>query len=420
METLFDDAPAGPGLAAFDFTPTRDAARARVEAFAASSGVAYARTRNFDFGPDNRSNISALSPYIRCRAVTETEALAAALSRHSYSSAEKFVQEVFWRGYFKGWLEHRPEVWADYVEQLRRDYEALDKDRALRADWTAAVEGATGVDCFDAWAEELARTGYLHNHARMWFASIWIFTLRLPWRLGADYFMRHLLDGDPASNTLSWRWVGGLHTAGKTYLARADNIAKYTDGRFAPVGLADNAPPLTDDPNPPAAPLSIADAPPPASGRWLRLVTEEDLSLAPLGAGAPAAVVFLNDAPPASCEEPSPRVRAFRAGLIADAKARCAASVEAPIETVSFGDDLADRLREIAEAHQCRIIASPEAPVGPVADALSSAATRLAAANVDMRRVRSAYDAATWPYAKKGFFGLKKAIPSILPALNLV
>ena len=98
--------------------------------------------------------------------------------------------------------------------------------------------GATGIDCFDAWARELVATGYLHNHARMWFASIWIFTLRLPWELGADFFLRHLIDGDPASNTLSWRWVAGLQTAGKTYLATAENIARFTGGRFAPQGLA--------------------------------------------------------------------------------------------------------------------------------------------------------------------------------------
>ena len=72
----------------------------------------------------------------------------------------------------------------------------------------------------------------------MWFASIWIFTLRLPWALGADFFLRHLIDADAASNTLSWRWGAGLQTVGKTYLARTENIARYTNGRFAPRGLA--------------------------------------------------------------------------------------------------------------------------------------------------------------------------------------
>ena len=71
----------------------------------------------------------------------------------------------------------------------------------------------------------------MHNHARLWFASIWIFTLKLPWELGAAFFLEHLHDGDPASNTLSWRWVAGLHTKGKNYVASADNIEKFTDGK---------------------------------------------------------------------------------------------------------------------------------------------------------------------------------------------
>ena len=63
----------------------------------------------------------------------------------------------------------------------------------------------------------------------MWFASIWIHTLELQWELGADFFLKHLLDGDPASNTLSWRWVAGIHTKGKNYIARKSNIEKYSN-----------------------------------------------------------------------------------------------------------------------------------------------------------------------------------------------
>ena len=84
----------------------------------------------------------------------------------------------------------------------------------------------------DAWTRELIETGYLHNHARMWYSSIWIHTLKLPWTLGADFFLRHLLDGDAASNTLSWRGVAGLHTQGKVYLAQKSNIYKFTEGRL--------------------------------------------------------------------------------------------------------------------------------------------------------------------------------------------
>ena len=65
----------------------------------------------------------------------------------------------------------------------------------------------------------LKENNYLHNHARMWFASIWVFTLDLPWQLGAEFFMKHLFDGDAAANTLGWRWVAGIQTQGKNYLA---------------------------------------------------------------------------------------------------------------------------------------------------------------------------------------------------------
>ena len=95
-----------------------------------------------------------------------------------------------------------------------------------------ALIGNTGIDCFDFWVNELLEYGYLHNHARMWFASIWIHTLNLPWQLGADFFLKNLLDGDTASNTLSWRWVAGLHTQGKNYIATESNINKYTNNRF--------------------------------------------------------------------------------------------------------------------------------------------------------------------------------------------
>lgn len=96
------------------------------------------------------------------------------------------------------------------------------------------MNGQTGLACFDAWAGELPETADLHNHARMWFASIRIFTLGLRWRLGPDFFYRHLADGDAASNTLGWRWVAGLHTRGKPYPALAGNIAAFTGGRFTP------------------------------------------------------------------------------------------------------------------------------------------------------------------------------------------
>ncbi|MGY3448871.1 FAD-binding domain-containing protein [Bradyrhizobium sp. USDA 4353] len=183
---------------------TREAGLAQLQAVLPRLGRAYAAGRNHDHGPGRPQAVSGLSPWIRRRLVTEEEVVRAAVAAHG-GAADKFVEEVIWRSYFKGWLERRPQVWAQYVQGRDTDLARLAADGALQARVAAAEAGRTGLDCFDAFAQELVATGTLHNHARMWFASLWIFTLRLPWRLGADFFLRHLLDGDPASNTLGWR-----------------------------------------------------------------------------------------------------------------------------------------------------------------------------------------------------------------------
>ena len=211
------------------FLPTRAAALSRLEEFLPEAG-SYASERNF-VRPGHHC-VSRLSPWLQKRLVLEAEVVAAARDRWSFTAVEKFVQEVSWRTYWKGWLEQRPGAWSRWTEAVPRLRDALQGEQ--RSTWEAACAGRTGIAGFDAWAEELVATGYLHNHARMWFASIWIFTLRLPWELGSAFFYEHLLDGDAASNTLSWRWVAGLQTPGKTYLARADNIAHYTDGLHRP------------------------------------------------------------------------------------------------------------------------------------------------------------------------------------------
>jgi deoxyribodipyrimidine photo-lyase len=215
-------------------TATRAAGLARLEEFSARMGRDYAQGRNFDRGLGAHRDVSMLSAYIRRRLITEQEVIATAIKAQGAEASAKFIDEVIWRSYFKGWLEQRPEIWDSYAGGLRQDLAELDADAGLRHAVQAAETAQTGLAYFDSWAAELVETGYLHNHARMWFASIWIFTLKLPWRLGADFFLRNLLDGDPASNTLSWRWVAGLHTRGKPYVAQADNIARFTEERFVP------------------------------------------------------------------------------------------------------------------------------------------------------------------------------------------
>ena len=203
----------------------------------------YSKLRNFDFGPDNRSNISCLSPYITHGTINELEVIDKSLKKFSFAKNEKFIQEVLWRVYWKGWLELRPNVWSDYLVELGKVKDEFKNNQS----YLDAIEGKTNVDCFNQWVIELKQSNYLHNHTRMWFASIWIFTLELPWQLGAEFFMQHLYDGDTASNTLGWRWVAGVQTQGKHYLASEWNINKFTNNRFKNIKLNENAKPIFSD-----------------------------------------------------------------------------------------------------------------------------------------------------------------------------
>jgi len=203
----------------------------------------YSKLRNFDFGPDNRSNISCLSPYITHGVIDELEVINKSLKKFSFSKNEKFIQEVLWRVYWKGWLELRPSVWSDYLIELDK----IKSEFKNNQNYLDAIEGKTNIDCFNQWVVELKENNYLHNHTRMWFASIWIFTLELPWQLGAEFFMQHLYDGDAASNTLGWRWVAGVQTQGKHYLASEWNINKFTNNRFKNIKLNENATPIFND-----------------------------------------------------------------------------------------------------------------------------------------------------------------------------
>ena len=393
------------------FEPTRTAGLERLDKFVSRTGAHYASLRNYDFWRQNRSSVSALSPWIRHRLITEEEVLAATLAHHSPSAVMKFIQEVFWRSYFKGWLEQHPSVWSSYKSGLQTALGTLEANAAVRSDYSDATAGRTGIACFDQWCADLQETGYLHNHARMWFASIWIFTLRLPWELGADFFLRHLLDGDPASNTLSWRWVAGLHTKGKTYLAQPSNIAKFTSGRFEPTGqLATHADPLVEHVDHPPVPLPQLK--PLSAERHLLLITPEDCHPESTEQGSPAGVIGLV---PASRRQ-SDRVAAFQKSAVEDAVARSNGTGAVHVAESDWAEIIIDRAERAETTH----VVTPWTPVGPVASKLKAVRAQLEAAGLHLHQKQRAYDTQTWPHANKGFFRLKKKIPIILNELGLV
>jgi hypothetical protein len=398
--------------------PTRAAALARLAQFLPAAGRRYAETRNADDGPASggRSNVSELSPWLHAGVLGEPEVLEAVLGQHSPRAAEKFIAEVFWQIYFKGYLEQRPAIWDDYCTGRDGALAAVACNAGLQRAYAEATEGRTGIEAFDVWAQELAETGYLHNHARMWFASIWIFTLKLDWRLGADFFLRHLMDGDAASNTLSWRWVAGLHTKGKHYLARADNIARYTSGRpggaLAADGLAEDAEPLSE---PQDYSRQKLDLPAPVSADDLAepfalLLHDEAAHHTPLALPAEPALV-IGAARPAMRSPGAVGALAsdFANGAVASGMAEAATAFGCAAAEWRAGEPLAALL---AEAGVSRI-AVPYLPTGWTRDALMPDIAPLAAQG-RVVTILGDLDRATWPHAKAGFFGVAKAIDSLL------
>jgi deoxyribodipyrimidine photo-lyase len=401
-------------MTASPFPPTRQTALTRLEAFLPSAGQHYTSHRNHDLGPANRTNVSCLSPYIRHRLITEQEIVAAVLDRHGPAAAEKFIQEIVWRTYWRGWLEQRPQVWGRFVADVSALQSTASVELSQRLD--LAMSGRTGIDCFDTWAHELIGTGYLHNHARMWFASIWIFTLNLPWQLGADFFLRHLLDGDAASNTLSWRWVGGLHTQGKTYLARPDNIATYTGGRFGDArNLANDARPLPPDESGPRRTLVPRQTTPPL-GPYTLVVTDDDLGVEtwPLDWKLVQSVILIDNA--ASYPAISTAVAAYKRGALVDTAARISARLSGEVPLTTLGPTQAPAIVQAWPTP--KNVVMHEMQIGPSRTAFEPFGTALEKGGHSLHMIRRAWDAAFWPHATAGFFKVKDRIPTVLRELG--
>lgn len=429
------------------FPPNREAGTRRLRTFLPSV-ERYAKERNYDH-PGHRE-VSRLSPYLRYRLLTEAEVVGEVLDRYSFKEAEKFLLEVCWRTYSKGFLEQHPSIWKNFLESASEDEAVLNRRDSERL--RAARHGQTGINCFDTWVGELRDSGYLHNHARMWFASIWTFTLQLPWSLGASFFLRHLLDGDPASNTLGWRWVAGLHTKGKSYLASAENIRRYTSDRFHPTGqLREQAPPLeADGPHPQ---VSLA----PVAKGWN--LTDPDLSTCPAGllvlpedlspetsqlGEAPFSSICLLDAGDIeTVVPPSDRVLSFRREALEEAARRIAAhwsassvpvrgqleseSRKASAENVGchgtslrmyYGhvDRWVESVAAWARTEHLNSVWLLQPPVGPWRDIMPRLRSALRHHNVATFEYRRRWDQLHWRHATAGFFKFRKGLESRISA----
>jgi deoxyribodipyrimidine photo-lyase len=365
-----------------NFPSSRATAWQRLQEFVLVGAADYARTRNFVRA--GHSSVSRLSAALRHRLIAEEEVVTAVLSVHRFPAVEKFVQEVVWRTYWKGWLEQHPGVWADYV---RLEAEPLPE---------VPADGAMSV-----FTEELRSTGYLHNHARMWWAAWWCHQHGLPWAAGARFFFDHLLDADAASNTLGWRWVAGLQTPGKAYLARRDNLAKYWEDHVPLDGIEDDArariPNETADRSRVVLP-EYPEEPPRIDGQFALLGHADDLSIetTPLGGLRPAAVALVNQ--PGATDGEAKRV--WRERAMDDAADRWAAHYGMAVERLSRWDGLPAWVA--GGGYEAVVLMAPF--VGPDGEAWRSVRGGLAERGVRVLEFRRGWDGRLFPGARAGFF----------------
>ena len=372
---------------------SRDGALKKLDNFINAELPNYNFKRNFDLGPEDKSNVSCLSPYISHRLITEYEVAKIVLAKFPYQKVEKYIQEIFWRVYWKGWLELRPQVWSDFTEDLK----ALKEDD----NYKKAINGETQIKCFNDWVNELKENNYLHNHTRMWFASIWIFTLNLPWQKGAEFFMKHLFDGDAASNTLSWRWVAGLQTKGKHYVAQAWNISKFTNNKYQNVKLNENALPLKDKREYKLSPINL-DYDDNANENLLVFENELNLENHKLKNYKNIYLILLtNEVRKIKLEK---KVLDFKTQIINDQKKR--------LDQIKVINET--ELQSLAKETISFDVIHPS--IGENYSYLNSLRKKL---NLKLSFILNEEDKFSWQFSNKGYFNFKNNIPNILSKFKI-
>ena len=377
------------------FEASRAKAIEKLNIFIENNLSEYSKLRNFDFGPNNRSNISCLSPYITHGVINELEVIDKSLKKFSFIKNEKFIQEVLWRVYWKGWLELRPNVWSDYLMEL----DNLRNEFKNNQNYLNAIEGKTNLECFNQWVNELKENNYLHNHTRMWFASIWIFTLELPWQLGAEFFIKHLYDGDAASNTLGWRWVAGVQTQGKHYLASEWNIKKFTNNRFQNIKLNENASPKISEKSYPLIKQNFNN--PQNLERKNLLIFENNLSfeITNFQENNFKKIYIISNKNENRSIKLSEKLVKFKSLLIKDQEQR--------LKDKSINCEIVD----ISEIKDIENYYGLYPTVGENLDYLNSN-------NLKINFLYRNLDQFSWQYCNKGFFNFKNYIPKIISTFN--
>ena len=218
LRELFPEAPGG-------LSPIRGGRQAAEQQLKGVNPARYGRSRNFLDGA-----VTRLSPYIRHGVLSLAEVREAVFETLRASggraAGEKLINELGWRDFWQRmWRRLGDGIWDDQ-EPLKTGHSPASYANELPADIATA---STGLACMDTFARELVDTGWLHNHARMWLAAYVVHWRRVRWQAGARWFLQHLLDGDPASNNLSWQWVASSFSH-KPYIFNRANLERYSGG----------------------------------------------------------------------------------------------------------------------------------------------------------------------------------------------
>ncbi len=177
--------------------------------------VKYGKTRNFIDGA-----VTRLSPYIS-RGVISTKYVYEQTLKRGFKpwQIEKFIQELAWRDYWQ-------QVWIEKGSEINTDLRHAQQDVTHYQIPKAILEAQTGIEAIDEAIKIFYKTGYIHNHIRMYIASLACNMGKSYWKLPAQWMYFHLLDADWASNALSWQWVAGANS-NKKYVANQKNINKF-------------------------------------------------------------------------------------------------------------------------------------------------------------------------------------------------
>lgn len=342
---------------------------------------------------------AGLTAALRYRLFHEGEACESLLAEHKPATVEAQLKDLCVRTYWRGWSESRPQIYLSFLRSCEDDRRRFQGTQAL----AAALEGRTGLAAFDEWNREMLETGFLPQQARLWYASIWIFTLRLPWSLGAAHAAEHLIDADPAGQVLLWRWVAGLHLAPKPFVARAADISKWSKGRFDLTGHLNESPvALTGPALPPALFHDLPQEPSDVLGEnFALLVTPDDLcpEASSISGLKPKLILTTSFENLNKACRFGPKVQEYVGEALADTKQRLEQHYGCRVEALNSSEDPGELIGQRLAAEGLSHLLYHQPATGPWHELLA----RVTAKDVGLKYfpLRRPWDSRLWPSATR-------------------